>query len=221
MPVVIAGLILSFLVMMVFGGTELDRTLLYLVALRDAPGLKHAASWLSEVAAPQPLLLLALAGSMTLIIRVRWLDALFLLLLVLSGQLLVEALQALTSDLRPAADDQLLTVRQSLYPSAHAASATVAALGVAFVATRRFPARAWALVAAALLALGVGAARLVIGGAWPSDVIGGWALGLAWTLLLLLLARVDLGDGTGRPLRHSRKGETYEREPPHRDRPPH
>jgi hypothetical protein len=34
-------------------------------------------------------------------------------------------------------------------------------------------------------------------------VIGGWALGLAWVLLVLRLAREDFGRRNSRPLRHS------------------
>lgn len=203
MPVVVAGLVLSFLVMMLFGGTELDRTFLYLAAVRDAPGLRQTALWLSNAAQPQTLLALAAAATVGLALRLRWPEALLLMGTVALGQLLVDMLQALTHDLRPGGTGEPSPVLDSAYPSGAAANATITAFAVAFIAIRGFPARAWALAAAALFALAAGTARLVLGADWPSDVIGGWALGLAWTLLVLLLARVDLGDGTAGGLHHS------------------
>jgi len=50
---------------------------------------------------------------------------------------------------------------------------------------------ALALGAASASALLIGGAPLVLGTTWPSDVIGGWALGLAWVLLVLRLAKED------------------------------
>jgi hypothetical protein len=41
MPVVIAGLILSFLVMLLFGGTEMDRGLLMLFSAGGMPRLRR------------------------------------------------------------------------------------------------------------------------------------------------------------------------------------
>jgi membrane-associated phospholipid phosphatase len=202
MPVVIGGLVLSFLTLLLFGGSELDRLLLGIAALGEA-GLARPASWLGMAAAPVPLLALALVAALWLALRSRWYDALFLLTLVLLGQLLVEAVQTLTVGLRPAFDPSSPAGLGSRYPSPHAANATLTAFGIAFIATSRFPARALALAGAALFSVSAGLARLVIGGNWPSDVIGGWALGLAWTLLLLRIAGTDLGDGTARTVRHS------------------
>ena len=82
------------------------------------------------------------------------------------------------------------------FPSAHAANSMIAWLGLALIAAppRLRPA---AVAAALALALLVGLTRLVLAVHWPSDVIGGWAFGAAWTLLLLRLL-----EGTSPPLRH-------------------
>ena len=220
MPIVLAGLILSFLVMLLFGGTEIDRGLLLLFSSGEAAGLKDVARVIVSAALPTPLLGVIIAAAAYLFIRNRWREALILLGITLIGRLLVDGLQEVTEGLRPAVNERLLRSQQPGYPSGHAANATITGFSIAFLATRHYPFRALALGLAAALALTVGAGRLVLGASWPSDVIGGWALGIAWTLLLLKLAREDLGDGTARPLRHSlSKGESHG-ESQDRDGPP-
>ena len=46
-------------------------------------------------------------------------------------------------------------------------------------------------MAAALLALAIGATRPVLGVHWPTDVVGGWAFGLLWVLLWSSVRRRD------------------------------
>jgi undecaprenyl-diphosphatase len=219
-PIVIAGLILSFLVMLLFGGTELDRALLVLFSAGGAPRLERASELAALAAEPLPLLVLAVAGAGAGALRSRWRQGLLLLAVALLGRLLVDSIQGLTEGIRPGIEERLLAPQQGDYPSGHAANATITGFALAFLLTRHYPARALALGAAAAVALLVGMARLVTGAAWPSDVIGAWALGLAWVLLVLRLAGEDLGDGTARPLRHSvSQGETHGK-PQDRDRPP-
>lgn len=219
MPVVLVGLILSFLVMLLFGGTEFDRGLLVLFSGGDVPRLKQAAAITSATADLTPLLLVALTGAGACFLRSRWREGLLLLAVALLGRLLVEGIEAITDDVRPSVDERLLPSQQSTFPSGHAANATMTALALAFLLTRHYPARAVALCVGAAFALLVGAARLVLGASWPSDVIGGWALGLFWVLLVLRLAREDLGDGTARPLRHSLHQGESDGKPQDRDRP--
>ena len=217
MPVVLAGLVLSFLVMLLFGGTEIDRGLLLLFNSIDAPAIREGARILVSGATPTPLLAAIMAAAAYLFIRSRWREALILLGITLVGRLLVDLLQDVTEGLRPTLNERLLRSQQQSYPSGHAANATMTGFAIAFLATRHFPFRALALGAAAALAVSVGVGRLVLGASWPSDVIGGWALGIVWTLLLLKLAGQELGDGTALPLRHSplkgdRHGQSQDRD---------
>ncbi len=219
MPVVIGGLILAFLVMLLFGGTEIDRGLLILFSGGDAPRLRQAAAYAAVPAQALPLLAAGAAGAAYLLWRRQWRDAALLLGVILLGRLLVDSIQPLAQSLRPGVEERLLPSQNLAYPNSEAANATIGAFALAFLATRHQPARAFALAAAAAFALVVGASRLLLGESWPSDVIGGWAVGLAWTLLLLKLFGIDLGDGTARPLRHSSpQGEDHDREPQDRDR---
>jgi undecaprenyl-diphosphatase len=219
-PVVIGGLILSFLVMLLFGGTEIDRALLILFSGPEPLWLAQAARLLALAAGPTPLLLLVMAGAGLLLFRRDWRGAVLLLGIALLGRLLVDGLQGASAALRPSVEDGLAPAGHSAYPSGHAAHATIAGFALAYILTRHYPARALALGVAASLALLAGAARVIEGAAWPSDVIGGWALGLAWVLLVLLAARHDLGDGTARALRHSCPQGEHDGKPQDRDRPP-
>jgi len=219
-PIVIGGLILSGLVMLLFGGTELDRALLVLFSAGDTPRLDQASAIAADLTQPIPLIVLALAGAGLCVLRSDWQRGLLLIGVALLGRLLVEGVQALTESVRPDVDERLLPWQQGGYPNGHAANATITGFALAFLLTRHYPARSLTLGLAAAGALLVGGAPLVAGTAWPSDVIGGWAFGLAWVLLVLRLAREDLGDGTARPARHSfRQGES-DGKPQDRDRPP-
>jgi undecaprenyl-diphosphatase len=81
------------------------------------------------------------------------------------------------------------------FPSGHSANVMAIGLALALLATGpqwRRPAVAAALV----VAIVVGVCRMVLQVHWPSDVLGGWAFGAAWTLLLVRLF------GTAPPARH-------------------
>jgi membrane-associated phospholipid phosphatase len=75
------------------------------------------------------------------------------------------------------------------FPSGHSSGiATLAtvALVLAWPVLSRH-ARRWAVLAAAALVLLVGLTRMWLGVHFLSDVLGGWSLGVAWTLLTALL----------------------------------
>lgn len=69
------------------------------------------------------------------------------------------------------------------FPSGHATGSMAAAAGiVALVASRRWRWLAGAL--GALVVAAVGIAAVADSGHWPSDVLAGWCLALAWVFLL-------------------------------------
>jgi undecaprenyl-diphosphatase len=99
---------------------------------------------------------------------------------------------------RPPVSLHLVTENDASFPSGHATNSTAVFLAIAFIAALyllRGPiTRAATIFAAALLSGIVGISRLVLGVHWPSDVLAGWALGLAValavTMLLSLLDRI-------------------------------
>jgi undecaprenyl-diphosphatase len=87
---------------------------------------------------------------------------------------------------RPALLAHLEEVRSTSFPSGHSMAASSLYLTLAFVASRSRRLRAHrglALAAAGSLASAIGASRVYLGVHWPTDVLGGLALGTAWASL--------------------------------------
>jgi len=213
-PIVLAGLLLALLVMLLFGGTELDRGLLMLLHVPGDPTLESAADILAQAASPPALAAMGAAGAGFLLVRRRWRDAVLLVAVTAGVLLLVELLTSLTASLRPLPSERALASQNSPFPHPAAAGAAATWLGLALLLARSRPWRSLWVSLAVISTLAVGTLQLVTGAAWPSDVIGGWALGLFWALLLLWLAGEDLGEGTPRAVRHSpREGEHHGQHP--------
>ncbi|HYJ29733.1 MAG TPA: phosphatase PAP2 family protein [Allosphingosinicella sp.] len=199
MPAVLFALVVAWTVMLLFGGMDLDRGLLAFFYAGDRPPeLTVAARILTELGGYRVLIPLAIAGAILLLVRRRYRSAALLLAITLGGRVLVELQKMQTARLRPVAHEHLVEVQTLSFPSGHAANSTMVYLSLALLLTTGYPRRAIAVWSAVWLAILIGASRLVLGVHWPSDVIAGWAFGLAWTLLLLRLAGHDLGDGTPR-----------------------
>ena len=83
---------------------------------------------------------------------------------------------------RPTLLSHLEKVSSSSFPSGHAMASASLYLTLAFVAGREKK-RAGLLAGSGALALSVSASRVFLGVHWPTDVLGGFALGTAWACL--------------------------------------
>lgn len=189
----VGALLLLFALLLALGGpgSGVDRAILY-AAQHDA--LVPAARLVTDLGSWVSVLLAAAVATVWLLLRRRFRDALALALLMVSERPLVELLKEAFDRARPDPHGHLVAVQSMAFPSGHAANAMALGLGLALLVapTRwRMPALAVGLAFAAL----VGLSRLVLGVHWPSDVAGGWALGAAWTLLLV---RVSQGTSAAR-----------------------
>ena len=110
-------------------------------------------------------------------------DAMFVVLSVLGITALVALLKAIYQRARPDLGSSIPLPHSSSFPSGHAATAVVVygALGLLLAERARSPLRAAAwLAAAAVMALTIGASRVLLNVHFLSDVAAGFAVGLAW-----------------------------------------
>jgi membrane-associated phospholipid phosphatase len=207
MPLAFVGLALAWVVMLLFGAMAFDRSLLIFFHAGGQDELVQVALWVTELGGAAVVLFATAVGAGLLLVQRDWRSAALLLGITLSGRLLVALQKDVTARIRPDAMGHLVPVDSLAFPSGHAANATMVWLALALLLLRRRLHRAVAIWAAVWVALAVGLSRVMLGVHWPSDVIGGWAFGLFWTLLLLRLSGHSLAEGTPSPLAHSsRKG---------------
>jgi undecaprenyl-diphosphatase len=163
--------------------SEIDPRLL---ALFIAPALVPAARLLTHLGDVVTLLAAGVLAAGWLLWRGHRRRAILLLVIIVSERLLVEAMKAGFDRARPDPLGHQVAVHNLAFPSGHSANSMAGWLAIALLATSprlRRPAVALALV----LALVTGICRLVLQVHWPSDVVGGWAFGAAWTLLFVRL----------------------------------
>ena len=209
LPLALLALILAWAVMLLFGAMEFDRGLGILLYAGQHPRIAQAARLVTELGGANVVLAASLYGAALLVIRRESRSAIIFLAVTWSGRLLVSMQKDWTARIRPDAQGQLVPVESFAFPSGHSANATMVWLCLAMLLPRTERGRALAVWAAVWLAIAVGTSRVVLGVHWPSDVIGGWAFGLFWTLLWLRLTGVgDLEprpalEGTPYPLGHS------------------
>ncbi len=111
---------------------------------------------------------------------------------VVGERLLVDGIKLLIDRARPAFDIHPVATHSASFPSGHAGNSMAVFLSVALIAA---PAR-WrnpAVALALFLSVMIGLTRVYLGVHWPSDVIGGWALGAAIAIIATRVAGRGLG----------------------------
>ena len=131
---------------------------------------------------------------LALLVGRRRVMAVWLAVTVAGSALLNTLVKVSLERTRPPSAEQLTSAHGFSFPSGHTQAATVfyAAL-VVVVGWRVFhPTQRWARLTAAaavVVAVAVGASRVLLGAHWPSDVLGGWLLGCAWIAVATLVLR--------------------------------
>jgi undecaprenyl-diphosphatase len=176
-----------------------DEWLLRLLRRDIDPAMPIGPAWL-----PPMVLDITALGGVTILALVTLLAAGYLLLmhrygatmLVLvasgGGGLMSEGLKRMFARTRPVIVPHLIAVESLSFPSGHSMAAaviylTLGALLARFTARRRI--RIYVLAVSFGLTFLIGATRVYLGVHYPTDVLAGWAAGLAWALVCWLVAR--------------------------------
>ncbi len=108
--------------------------------------------------------------------------SIILLTATLGERLMLDGLKLLLDRARPSFDAYPVLTHSSSFPSGHAANTMAVFLAIALIAApERWRRQAVAL--AVLLSMAIGVTRPYLGVHWPTDVVGGWALGAAIAIL--------------------------------------
>lgn len=136
----------------------------------------------------------------------RW-SAAFIAACPTGAGILDTALKDLFQRVRPHLWPHAAIIHSYSFPSGHATIGSAFLAGVAYAAWKLYGRRIGALAASlcALLAAGIGFSRVYLGVHWPSDVLAGFALGLAWVFILVAVLEF-LRDPATRPFQKPRKG---------------
>ena len=100
------------------------------------------------------------------------------------GQLLRLGINVAIARQRPPVTTHLVHASGYSFPSGHTTTATLAYPLLAWLLSLLIPAwRNTLWTVGAIIAVAVGLSRVYLGVHWPTDVLGGWCLGLSWILL--------------------------------------
>ncbi len=177
--------------------TAFDQTILQ--AFRDGNGMPVGPGWLKAT-----VLNLSALGSVAVVTLIVVLAATFLVLVKRRGEALLLVATSVGATLtlvvlktvfgreRPTVVSALATEVDLSFPSGHSliASAIYPTLGLLLARTFKDQhLKVFVLAAAACLTLMIGFTRIYIGVHYPTDVLGGWMLGLSWAILCALVSQ--------------------------------
>lgn len=149
---------------------------------RDSPGAVRALQAVSFIGSPPWIAVMVAAAAGFALRRRRVRLAVFLVLTTVAGGIIDTAVKVAVDRDRPSLEEPVATAHGQSFPSGHSMSSTVAYGALLLVLLPAFPERARrpAVVGAVVAVLAVGFSRLALGVHFISDVVGGYALGLAW-----------------------------------------
>ncbi len=183
--VAIAGLAALWLAMLIWGGGPLDRTIYEALYAGHRPALLTVARIFTALGEPTTLIAAGVLCALWLWRVGRGRLGLVLLLIALIGRGFSETQKYWIARPRPELEPHLVAVKTSSFPSGHATSSMIFYLTLALALTAGARWHRPAIIGAVLLSLLIGTSRVMLGVHWPSDVIGGWAVGMLWVLLAL------------------------------------
>lgn len=179
------------------GIAALDRPVLDQAMAWRSPGLDHAVTLFTEVGGPVGMPILATLVTLLLVVLWRSRTPLVLMVIAALGSLAMTVTgKAVIGRARPPLADAVPPHETSpSFPSGHTLNATVLTAVVVYLLLRRIDsprARAATVALGAVFVVMMGLSRVYLGHHWLTDVVAGWALGLAWVAVVVTAHRLSL-----------------------------
>jgi undecaprenyl-diphosphatase len=136
--------------------------------------------------------LVTILASGFLIIRKEYRQVRIILFAAISGGIIELLIKEILSRQRPRIVPHLVNVDSLSFPSGHSVMSAIiylSLISIIFSLDIKRSIKIYFLYSAILLILIIGFSRVYLGVHYPSDVLGGWALGLIWSSLSVILAR--------------------------------
>lgn len=170
---------------------RLDGMVKDLAAQATTPDVALTMARVTNLAAPILVVVVALGLAVYFTVRRLWGYLLMLALALGIGELLLYALKVLFDRARPTAGT-LHDAYGASFPSGHSFTALVL-YGLLAYLVWQITSKGWARALAVAFAIGatlaVGFSRLYLGVHWLTDVLGGYAAGVAWLVFSIALVR--------------------------------
>jgi undecaprenyl-diphosphatase len=182
------------------GGTQrLDEEIVRRLRKAGDPRVPIGPQWLAYAARDATALggytilalVVAAAAGFCAVVR-RYGTLVLVLVAAIGGAMLSAALKGAFARPRPDVVPHLMEAAFSSFPSGHAMMSSAVYMSLAAVLAQIIPGNAGKLyvLGVALLLTGlVGVTRVFVGVHYPTDVLAGWAAGLAWAMLCWVVAR--------------------------------
>jgi undecaprenyl-diphosphatase len=162
------------------------------VSVHDSTRLREVARDITGLGSMVVLTTLTVLVMGFLILCRRFSAALFLLVATVGSQVLNATLKVVFGRERPDPSVRWIDIDSLSFPSGHATSSAVVFLTIAILLSRILDKRsqqAYVMAAAVGLSLLVGLSRVYLGVHYPTDVLAGWMLGVAWAEICWFAAR--------------------------------
>ena len=182
-----------------------ERTIMQ--AMRDpATGLPAGPPWIADgvrditaLGSAAVLILFAILVLGYLALARRYRTILFIVVAIGGGEALNWALKEAFMRQRPSITQHLVQVHSLSFPSGHAMGSSIFYLTIgallAQTVTRRRE-KIYLVSSAIFLTVLAGGSRVYLGVHYPTDVLGGWAVGTAWAIACWMVARWMRARGT-------------------------
>ena len=184
----VAACLLLWLAMLLGGTSAFDHAILVALYAGERAALADAARLVTMIGDWRAVSVAAAIAALVLVGRKQGVPALVLLIGIIVGRALTELQKFGLHRARPDTNPHLVEVHNLSFPSGHSANAMMTYVAIALLLAPAEQRRSW-VAAALIVAAFVGFSRVMLGVHWPSDILGGWAYGLVWALLLAWVAQ--------------------------------